>query len=104
MNTRLVQSRLRVVLALGLAVVAGLGGAACGGSFGANPNPSASGGSGGSGSTNSGSKATLNLVGYSAPEKAYDAINKAYAQTPGGKGIGFKSSFVASGAHGRGGD
>ena len=101
MNTRLVQSRLRVVLALGLAVVAALVVAACGGSSDASSNTSASGGSGGSGSTNSGSKATLNLVGYSTPEKAYDAINKAYAQTPGGKGIGFKTSFAASGAQSR---
>jgi sulfate/thiosulfate transport system substrate-binding protein len=94
------RSRLRAVLALGLAVAAALAVAACGGSSDAATQPSG-GGSDGSGATNTGSKATLNLVGYSTPEKAYDAINKAYAQTPGGKGIGFKTSFAASGAQSR---
>ena len=99
MNTRLDRSRLRAMLALGLAVAVALMVAACGGSSDASTKTS--GGSDGSGSTNTGSKATLNLVGYSTPEKAYDAINKAYAQTPGGKGIGFKTSFAASGAQSR---
>jgi sulfate transport system substrate-binding protein len=93
------RSRLRAVLALGLAVALALMVAACGGSSDAATNTS--GGGDGSGSSNTGSKATLNLVGYSTPEKAYDAIDKAYAQTPGGKGIGFKTSFAASGAQSR---
>jgi len=97
MNKRLDRPRLRAVIALGLAVAAALVVAACGGSSDATTNTS--GGSGGSGS--SGSKATLNLVGYSTPEKAYDVIDKAYAATPGGKGIGFKTSFAASGAQSR---
>src|ERR1700759_1184664 len=103
MNTHLDRGRLRAVLAVGLAVAIALVVAACGGSSDASSNTSASGGgrSDGPGSTNSGSKATLNLVGYSTPEKAYDVINKAYAQTPGGKGIGFKTSFAASGAQSR---
>jgi sulfate/thiosulfate-binding protein len=100
MNTRLDRSRLRAVLALGLAVALALMVAACGGSSDASSNTSSS-GADGSGSSNTGSKATLNLVGYSTPEKAYDALNKAYAQTPGGKGIGFKTSFAASGAQSR---
>jgi sulfate/thiosulfate transport system substrate-binding protein len=99
MNKRLDRPRPRAVIALGLAVVAALVVAACGGSSDATTNTSGS--SGGSGSSNTGSKATLNLGGYSTPEKAYDAINKAYAQTPGGKGIGFKTSFAASGAQSR---
>jgi sulfate/thiosulfate-binding protein len=101
MNKRLDHPRLRAVIAVGLAVVAALVVAACGGSSDATTNTSGS--SGGSGGTQggSGSKATLNLVGYSTPEKAYDVINKAYAQTPGGKGIAFKTSFAASGAQSR---
>src|SRR6201994_3231368 len=103
MNTHLDRGRLRAVLAVGLAVAIALVVAACGGSSDASSNTPASGGgsSDGSGSTNSGSKATLNLVGYSTPEKAYDVINKAYAQTSGGKGIAFKTSFAASGAQSR---
>jgi sulfate/thiosulfate transport system substrate-binding protein len=97
MKKRLNRSRPRAVLALGLAVAVALVVAACGGSSDATTKTSG----GGSGSTNTGSKATLNLVGYSTPEKAYDAINKAYAQTPQGKGIGFKTSFAASGAQSR---
>src|ERR1700733_10806577 len=98
MNTRVDHPRLRAVIALGLAVVAALVVAACGGSSDATTNTS---GSSGGTQGGSGSKATLNLVGYSTPEKAYDAINKAYAQTPGGKGIAFKTSFAASGAQSR---
>jgi sulfate transport system substrate-binding protein len=98
MTKRLDHPRLRAVIALGLAVVAALVVAACGGSSDATTNTS---GSSGGTQGGSGSKATLNLVGYSTPEKAYDAINKAYAQTPGGKGIAFKTSFAASGAQSR---
>ena len=98
MNKRLDHPRLRAVIALGLAVVAALVVAACGGSSDATTNTS---GSSGGTQGGSGSKATLNLVGYSTPEKAYDALNKAYAQTPGGKGIAFKTSFAASGAQSR---
>jgi sulfate/thiosulfate transport system substrate-binding protein len=101
MNKRLDRPRLRAVTALGLALVAALVVAACGGSSDATTKTSGS--SGGSGSTQggSGSKATLNLVGYSTPEKAYDVVNKAYAATPGGKGIAFRTSFAASGAQSR---
>jgi sulfate/thiosulfate-binding protein len=99
MNTRLDHPRLRAVIALGLAVVAALVVAACGGSSDAATNTSSS--SGGSGSSGTGSKATLSLVGYSTPEKAYDILNQAYAQTPGGKGIAFTTSFAASGAQSR---
>jgi sulfate/thiosulfate transport system substrate-binding protein len=100
MNKRLDHPRLRAVIALGLAIVAALVVAACGGSSDATTNTSGS--SGGSGTQGgSGSKATLNLVGYSTPEKAYDVLNKAYAQTSGGKGIAFKTSFAASGAQSR---
>jgi len=99
MKKRLNRSRLRLVLALGLAVAVVLVVAACGGSSDATTKTS--GGADGTGTSDSGSKATLNLVGYSTPEKAYDAINKVYEQSPQGKGIGFKTSFAASGAQSR---
>ena len=41
------------------------------------------------------------LVGYSTPKKAYDALTDAFAQTPAGKGVGFASSFAASGSQSR---
>jgi sulfate transport system substrate-binding protein len=67
--------------------------AGCGGSSDASTgSASASGG---------GSKAQLALVGYSTPKKAYDALTTAFAQAPGGKGVGFGMSFGASGSQSR---
>jgi sulfate transport system substrate-binding protein len=43
----------------------------------------------------------LNLVGYSTPKKAYDALTSAFAQTSAGKGVGFNQSFGASGSQSR---
>jgi sulfate/thiosulfate transport system substrate-binding protein len=43
----------------------------------------------------------LNLVGYSTPKKAYDALTAAFAQTSEGKGVGFGQSFGASGSQSR---
>ncbi|HEX5193975.1 MAG TPA: sulfate ABC transporter substrate-binding protein [Solirubrobacteraceae bacterium] len=82
-------------------MAAALAVAACGGSSDVATNASASAGGDPSGSSNAGSKATLNLVGYSTPEKAYDAVDQAYAKTSGGAGIGFRTSFAASGAQSR---
>jgi sulfate/thiosulfate transport system substrate-binding protein len=48
-----------------------------------------------------GSSTTLNLVAYSTPKKAYDALTAAYAQTTQGKGVSFNLSFGASGAQSR---
>jgi sulfate transport system substrate-binding protein len=57
-----------------------LGMAACGGS-----------------STSSGSAGTLSLVAYSTPQEAYQEIIPAFKKTDGGKDIGFKQSYGASG-------
>jgi sulfate/thiosulfate-binding protein len=72
--------------------------AGCGGSSDASTGT----GSGGSGSSGASSaKTQLALVGYSTPKKAYAALTDAFAQTPGGKGVGFNSSFAASGSQSR---
>ncbi|MGB9184132.1 MAG: sulfate ABC transporter substrate-binding protein, partial [Solirubrobacteraceae bacterium] len=49
----------------------------------------------------SGAKTQLQLVGYSTPKKAYDALTTAFATTTAGKGIGFGQSFGASGSQSR---
>lgn len=78
-----------------MAVLSGLslGLAACGGS---SDSASASGSSG-----SSGDGATLNLVGYSTPKKAYAALISAFQQTSAGKGVNFAQSYGASGAQSR---
>jgi sulfate/thiosulfate transport system substrate-binding protein len=43
----------------------------------------------------------LQLVAYSTPKKAYDALTAAFAQTSTGKGVGFGQSFGASGSQSR---
>ncbi len=48
-----------------------------------------------------GSSTQLGLVAYSTPKKAYDALTTAFAQTAGGKGVSFGSSFGASGSQSR---
>jgi sulfate/thiosulfate-binding protein len=74
--------------------------AACGGSSDTSANASGSGsGSGSSGSKNA--STTLNLVAYSTPKKAYDALTSAFAQTSGGEGVAFSQSFGASGSQSR---
>jgi sulfate/thiosulfate-binding protein len=79
--------------------LASLAVAGCGGSSDAS---TATGGSGGSGSSGASSaKTQLALVGYSTPKKAYGALTDAFAQTPAGKGVGFNSSFAASGSQSR---
>ena len=64
---------------------------ACGGS-----SDSTSGGS----STDKGTK-SLSLVAYSTPEVVYDEIEPLFQKTGDGEGIGFKSSFGASGEQSR---
>jgi sulfate/thiosulfate transport system substrate-binding protein len=61
--------------------------------------------SSGSASTSNAAETTgstqLQLVAYSTPKKAYDALTAAFAQTPAGKGISFGQSFGASGSQSR---
>jgi sulfate/thiosulfate transport system substrate-binding protein len=77
-----------IAVAGGAAVVAG-----CGGSSDSSSSAAAS------GSKSDGT--TLNLVAYSTPKKAYDALVSAYAQTPTGRGVTFSQSFGASGSQSR---
>jgi sulfate transport system substrate-binding protein len=72
------------LLALGLLGVLAL--SACGSSS----NASSSGGAG-----------TVDLVAYSTPKPAYDQLIKAFNATPAGKGVGFTSSYGASGDQAR---
>jgi sulfate/thiosulfate transport system substrate-binding protein len=44
---------------------------------------------------------TLQLVAYSTPKKAYDALTTAFAQTSTGRGVSFGQSFGASGSQSR---
>jgi sulfate transport system substrate-binding protein len=80
--------------------VAALAVAACGGSSDANTST----GGGSPSSSNAAATAPttkLNLVGYSTPKKAYDALTAAFAQTSAGRGVGFSQSFGASGSQSR---
>ena len=74
------------VLVAGLMAVTACGGAS----------DSTSGGS----STDKGSK-SLSLVAYSTPQVVYDEIIPAFQKTGDGEGVGFKSSFGASGEQSR---
>jgi sulfate/thiosulfate-binding protein len=88
---------LAVPATLALAALALTG---CGGSSDASTaTGSGSGGSGSSGASSA--KTQLSLVGYSTPKKAYGALTDAFAQTSAGKGVGFNSSFAASGSQSR---
>jgi sulfate/thiosulfate-binding protein len=73
---------------LGLVAVA-LMCAACGGAVGASSNSSSTGGG------------TVNLVAYSTPQKAYDAVIPLFKATAAGAGAKFDESFGASGAQSR---
>jgi sulfate/thiosulfate-binding protein len=76
-----------------IAVLCAGGVAACGGS-----SDQAS----GSGTSSAGGGGTqLQLVAYSTPKKAYDALTSAFAQTSAGKGVSFGQSFGASGSQSR---
>ncbi len=93
--------RLRALAVVGAAVAA-LAVAGCGGSSDSNATGSGGAASSSSGSAGASSPTTkLNLVGYSTPKKAYDALTTAFAQTSTGKGVGFSESFGASGSQSR---
>ena len=77
------------VLALAAIALAGCGGAA---DTKDSANASAS---------DSGSKGTLSLVAYSTPQVVYDEIIPAFEKTGAGEGVGFKTSFGASGDQSR---
>ena len=83
----MIRSRL-LFLALTLALLAVT---ACGG---------ASDSTGGGASTDKGSK-SLSLVAYSTPQVVYDEIIPEFQKTGDGEGVGFKSSFGASGEQSR---
>src|ERR1700759_965631 len=92
--------RLRVP-ALLTVVVAALAAAGCGGSSDAASGGGSSSASA-SGSAGASSPSTkLNLVGYSTPKKAYDALPSASPQPSQGKGVGFSESCGASGSQSR---
>ncbi len=77
--------------------------AGCGGS--SDSTSSASAGNGGSSSnaaaTSGAGSTQLQLVAYSTPKKAYDALIAAFTQTSAGKGVSFGQSFGASGSQSR---
>jgi sulfate/thiosulfate transport system substrate-binding protein len=73
--------------------------AGCGGSSDTTTSSSAA---SNAAATSSGAKSTqLQLVAYSTPKKAYDALIAAFAQTSAGKGVSFGESFGASGSQSR---
>jgi sulfate/thiosulfate-binding protein len=88
------------IAALGLAAML----AGCGGSSDSTSSASSGSGSGSSSNaaaTSGAGKTQLQLVAYSTPKKAYDALIAAFAQTSGGKGVSFGESFGASGSQSR---
>jgi sulfate transport system substrate-binding protein len=77
------------LLVLALAVTAG-----CGGASDEKSGGGASSGTGGDGTT-------LSLVAYSTPQVVYDEIIPAFQKTAAGEGVGFRTSFGASGDQSR---
>jgi sulfate/thiosulfate transport system substrate-binding protein len=98
-------SRRSSVRALALVLLSALGlGAAlagCGGSSDATSNAASSGSTSSAGGASGAGSTKLQLVAYSTPKKAYDALTAAFAQTSAGKGVSFGQSFGASGSQSR---
>jgi sulfate transport system substrate-binding protein len=86
---------------LALLSAAGLAGAlaGCGGSSDVTSSSGATGATANAAATSGAT--TLQLVAYSTPKKAYDALTAAFAQTSAGKGVTFGQSFGASGSQSR---
>jgi sulfate transport system substrate-binding protein len=80
---------------LSLLAVAALVAAGCGGASDDSGPSSAS--AGGAGKDTS----SLSLVAYSTPEVVYDEVIPGFQKTPAGKGVGFKTSYGASGDQSR---
>jgi len=87
------------IAALGLAAAV----AGCGGSSDStsSSNSASAGSSSNAAATSGAGKTQLQLVAYSTPKKAYDALIAAFAQTSAGKGVSFGESFGASGSQSR---
>ena len=81
------------IVAIGLAAVL----AGCGGSSDSTTSSAGSGSASNAAATSGAGSAQLQLVAYSTPKKAYDALIAAFAQTSAGKGVSFGQSFGASG-------
>jgi len=96
MRTRTRTGALALIATAGLVISL----AGCGGS--SDSTSSASGGSASNAAATSGAGNTqLQLVAYSTPKKAYDALIAAFTQTSAGKGVSFGQSFGASGSQSR---
>jgi sulfate transport system substrate-binding protein len=80
-------------LLIALVVLVAAAVAGCGGASDEKGEAAASGGSG--------EKGTLSLVAYSTPQVVYDELIPAFGDTPKGEGVGFKTSFGASGDQAR---
>jgi sulfate transport system substrate-binding protein len=91
------RTKLRLPALVVPVIAAAVAVAGCGGSSdtAATASGNRAGASGGGGST------PLNLVAYSTPKKAYDALSSAFTASPAGKGVSFAESFGASGAQSR---
>src|ERR687895_18486 len=79
-------------LLLALALLAAVVVAGCGGASDETDGEAAASGGG---------DETLSLVAYSTPQVVYDELIPAFGQTAAGKGVGFKTSFGASGDQSR---
>ena len=96
MRTRTRTGALALVATAGLVIAL----AGCGGS--SDSTSTASGGSSSNAAATSGSGSTqLQLVAYSTPKKAYDALIGAFTATSAGNGVSFGQSFGASGSQSR---
>jgi sulfate/thiosulfate-binding protein len=93
MNTPARHGRAAALLAV--AVAASLGVSACSSSGGSSPSSSSNSGSAGA---SGGGGGTVNLVAFSVPKPAYDALETAFQQTSEGKGVKFSQSYGPSGS------
>ena len=78
-----------------------IGLAGCGGSSDSTSSASAGGSSSNAAATSGAGSTQLQLVAYSTPKKAYDALIAAFTQTSAGNGVSFGQSFGASGSQSR---